>query len=97
MTAYVIALVNVTDPDRYKEYSTLAAPAVKQYGGRFLVRGGVIEVLEGAFPFQRLVINEFPDAEQARRFYHSPEYQEARRRRLVAAEFNMIVAEGFTG
>ena len=94
MPAYIVALVNVTDPEKYKEYAALAGPATEKYGGRFLARGGRIEVLEGKLPFTRLVINQFDSVEQAKKFYHSPEYQEAREKRLLAADFNMVVTEG---
>ncbi len=94
MPAYIVALVNVTDPEKYKEYAALAGPATEKYGGRFLARGGRTEVLEGKLPFTRLVINQFDSVEQAKKFYNSPEYQEAREKRLLAADFNMVVTEG---
>ena len=94
MPAYIIAQVNVTDPQKYQEYAKLAGPANAKYGGRFLVRGGAKTVLEGDIPFQRIVVTEFPDVEAAKRFYRSVEYQAARQNRLGAAEFNMIIIEG---
>ena len=94
MPAYIIAQVNITDPEKYQEYAKLAAPAGAKYGGKFLVRGGAKTILEGSNPYQRIVVNEFPDVESAKRFYNSPEYQEARSKRLGAADFNMIIVEG---
>jgi uncharacterized protein (DUF1330 family) len=94
MPAYIIAQINVTDPQKYQEYAKLAGPAGAKYGGRFLVRGGAKTELEGNIPYQRIVINEFPSVEAAKRFYHSPEYQEARAKRIGAADFNMIMVEG---
>ena len=94
MPAYVIAQVNVTDPAKYQEYAKLAGPANIKYGGKFLVRGGKKTVLEGNIPYERIVINEFPDVEAAKRFYNSVEYQAARQKRLGAADFNMMVVEG---
>ena len=94
MPAYVIAQVNVTDPTKYEEYAKLAGPASAKYGGKFLVRGGAKTVLEGDIPFQRLVVTEFKDVESAKRFYNSPEYQAARKHRLGAADFHMVVVEG---
>ena len=94
MPAYIVAMVTITDPDAYKEYAALAGPATAKYGGKFLARGGKIDVLEGKFDHTRLVISEFESIEQAKKFYHSPEYQEARQKRLVAADFNMVVTEG---
>lgn len=94
MPAYIIAQINVTDPVKYQEYVKLAGPANVKYGGRFLVRGGTKIELEGKNAYQRIVVNEFPDVETAKRFYHSPEYQAARAERLGAADFNMIIVEG---
>jgi len=94
MPAYIIAQVNVTDPAKYQEYAKLAGPATQKYGGRFLVRGGAKTTMEGEIPFQRIVVNEFPDVEAAKRFYNSVEYQAAKQKRLGAADFNMIIVEG---
>ena len=94
MPAYIIAQVDVTDPDRYQEYARLAGPATQKYGGRFLVRGGAKTVLEGRIPGARIVVTEFPDVAAAKRFYDSVEYQAARQKRLGAADFNMMVVEG---
>jgi len=94
MPAYIIAQVNVKDPQKYQEYAKLAGPANAKYGGRFLVRGGAKHALEGDIPFQRIVIAEFANVEAARKFYHSVEYQAARQHRLGAADFNMVIVEG---
>ena len=94
MPAYIIAQVNVTNPEKYKEYAALAGPANAKHGGRFLVRGGAKTVLEGDIPFQRIVVTEFKDVESAKKFYHSVEYQAARQKRLGAADFHMVIVEG---
>ena len=94
MPAYIIAMINVTDPAKYPEYAKGAGPANAKHGGKFLVRGGKKTTLEGDIPFERIVVTEFPDVETAKRFYNSPEYQAARKHRLGAAEFNMIIVEG---
>ena len=94
MPAYIIAQVNVTNPEKYQEYAKLAGPANAKYGGRFVVRGGAKTVLEGDIPFQRIVVTEFMDVESAKRFYNSVEYQAARQKRLGAADFNMVIVEG---
>jgi uncharacterized protein (DUF1330 family) len=78
MPAYIIAQVNITDPQKYQEYAKLAGPATAKYGGRFLVRGGARTEMEGSIPYQRIVVTEYPDVEAAKRFYNSPEYQAAR-------------------
>jgi uncharacterized protein (DUF1330 family) len=94
MPAYIIAQINVTDQAKYQEYAKLAGPATQKYGGRFLVRGGAKTTMEGDIPFSRIVINEFPDIEAAKRFYNSVEYQAAKQKRLGAADFNMVIVEG---
>jgi len=94
MPAYIIAQINVTDPQKYQEYAKLAGPAGDKYGGRYLVRGGKKTTLEGNIPYERLVVTEFKDVESARRFFQSVEYQAAREKRLGAADFNMVIVEG---
>lgn len=94
MPAYLIAQVNVFDPQTYQEYAKLAGPATAKYGGKFLARGGAKTMLEGSIPFGRIVVTEFPDVEAAKRFYYSPEYQEAKAKRAGAADFHMMVVEG---
>ncbi|MCX7893001.1 MAG: DUF1330 domain-containing protein [Burkholderiales bacterium] len=94
MPAYIIADVDVTDPVRYEEYKKLAPPAIAKYGGRYLVRGGAHETLEGTWTPRRLVILEFPDLDRARAFYHSPEYAVARAARSGAATGNFVIVQG---
>jgi uncharacterized protein (DUF1330 family) len=94
MPAYIIAMVNVTNPEKYQEYAKRAGPANGKHGGKFLVRGGTKHKLEGDIPFQRIVVTEFPNVEAAKKFYNSAEYQEARKHRVGAADFHMIVVEG---
>lgn len=94
MTAFIITMVNVSNPDNYAQYSALATAANDLYGGKFIVRGGNPEVLEGVVPFSRMVINQFDSREQAKKFYHSVQYQAAREHRLGAADFNMVVVDG---
>lgn len=97
MTAkgYLIAEAKVGDAAAYETYKALAQAAIAQFGGRYLVRGGTAEILEGKWGnVPRLVIVEFDSVEQAKCFYHSPEYQAARQVRLNAAEMNMLVVAG---
>jgi uncharacterized protein (DUF1330 family) len=75
MVAYVIASVAITDQESYRAYQQRVPATVEQYGGRFLVRGGRREVLEGDAPLERLIVVEFPSFERAREWYASPEYQ----------------------
>lgn len=75
MAAYVIADIEVTDPEGYQEYTSQSRGTIEQYGGRFVVRGGTYETIEGDWDLHRIVITEFPTLEQAKRWYQSPEYQ----------------------
>jgi len=92
--AYVIVDIDVTDPVAYDRYKVLAAPAVAQFGGSYIVRGGATEVLEGDRVPNRTVLIEFPDVDAARNWYHSPEYTAAREERAGAATGSLILAEG---
>ncbi len=94
MAAYVIAQVEVTNPDQYEDYKKLTPDAVAAAGGRFIVRGGESEVLEGEPDQRRIVVIEFPDYESAKSFYDSPLYREARAVREGAAAMNMTVVDG---
>lgn len=94
MAAYLLVDCEVTDPKRYDDYKRLAQAAVAQYGGRYVVRGGETVVLEGTWKPNRVVVLEFPDLEQARRFYDSPEYRNARAARAGAARMNMVAVGG---
>jgi uncharacterized protein (DUF1330 family) len=71
MTAYLIADIQVTDPTAYDRYRPLAAASIARFGGRFVVRGGTVDLLEGEPQPERIVVIEFPDAETARRWHHS--------------------------
>lgn len=93
MTAYVLADIDVTDPARYEDYKALAGPSVEQYGGRYAVRGGTVQVLEGDWPTGRFVVLEFPDADSARRWYSSAEYSEARAVRQEASTARLLLVE----
>jgi uncharacterized protein (DUF1330 family) len=94
MAAYVIADLEVTDPVRYAEYRQQVPATVAAYGGRFLVRGGEHEVVEGDWRPRRLVVVEFPSLAQARRWYESEEYRGPKAIRLAAASTNAIFVEG---
>lgn len=94
MSAYVIAMVNVTDNDKYKNYMAKASEACAKYGGKYLVRGGETEIMEGAFPWSRVVVLEFDSRDRAREFYNSVEYQAGKKERLGAADFNMMIVDG---
>lgn len=91
--AYVVARITVTNPEAYAEYVKGATEAIRKYGGRPLARGGAIVELEGgARP--RNVILEFESLEQAKRYYHSPEYQAAKALREGAGVAEIVAVEG---
>jgi uncharacterized protein (DUF1330 family) len=94
MTAYVITDIQVTDPERYEDYKVLSSSSAALYGGKFLVRGGAHETLEGDWQPNRVVILEFPSADHARQWWSSPEYEEAKAIRREAAESQIIMVEG---
>ncbi len=94
MKAYVIVRVTVTDPERYKTYAALVPAIIAQYGGTYLVRGGKSVTLEGPAETGRVVVMEFPSLEKAQEFYHSPEYQQAKKLRAGAAEGTLLAVEG---
>jgi uncharacterized protein (DUF1330 family) len=94
MSAYVIVQVEVRDPSRYEDYKKMVPPSLEKFGGRFVVRGGKTHTLEGGWSPKRLVIVEFPSVEQAKAWWASPEYAEARDLRWATADSQMIVAEG---
>ncbi len=90
---YIIAHVSVEDAERYAQYAMRAAQAQALFGARVLVRAGRYEILEGQAR-SRNVILEFPTYEQARGYFHSPEYQAARQFRIDAAIADIMVIEG---
>jgi uncharacterized protein (DUF1330 family) len=94
MKGYVIANVTVENAGAYEAYRSRTAAIIAQYSGRFLVRGGAVEVREGDPGIGRLVILEFPSVEAARTFYDSPEYRAILPIRLDNANSTLVIAEG---
>lgn len=94
MSAYLIARINVTDMEQYKEYMKLSPGAIANHGGKFIARGGGLVTLEGEEETHRVVIVEFPSSEAAQTFYNSDEYQAAIKKREGAAEGQFIVVDG---
>jgi uncharacterized protein (DUF1330 family) len=93
--AYIIVEMNVSDPDRYKEYMAKAPACVKAFGGEYLVRGGRHQALEGDWQPHRVAVLKFPSFEQAQAFYNDGPYREVRKLREGATEyFNMVLVEG---
>ncbi len=94
MPAYVIGEVEISDPESYKEYAKLVPGTIAQYGGKYLVRGGMVEPKEGDWEPKRVVVLEFPSMDQARKWYGSPEYAPVLAIRLKAASAKLILVEG---
>jgi uncharacterized protein (DUF1330 family) len=94
MPAYVIVEIEVTDPIRYEEYKKQAHATIVAKGGKYLVRGGKTEVVEGDWEPKRLVVLEFPSMEQAKEWLNCEEYHGPRQLRQATAKSNMILVEG---
>ena len=91
---YILAEVEVTDPALFETYRPLAAAAIAAFGGRYLVRGGATETLEGGRTSARMVLLEFPSPERAMEWYRSVDYQEALAIRLKAATTEVRLMTG---
>ena len=94
MPAYIIAEIDITNTAGYDAYRPLAGASIAQYGGKFVVRGGAAELIEGSKAPGRIVVIEFADAAAAKRWYNSPEYQEALKIRLANSTGRMLLVEG---
>ena len=94
MAAYVIVDIEVTDPAAYDEYRQRVPATLAAHEGRFLVRGGALEVVVGSWRPRRLVVLEFPSLAQARRWYDSEEYREPKAMRLRTSKANIVFVEG---
>jgi len=94
MAAYVIANVDVTDAAAYDDYRKGVLATIEKYDGRFLVRGGAVQALEGSFVPKRIVVLEFPDSARARQWWDSPEYRPLRELRQRASRGDLFVVDG---
>jgi uncharacterized protein (DUF1330 family) len=94
LPAYIIAEVDVHDPVPYEEYRKLIGPTLAKYGGKFIVRGGKIDVLEGGWSPKRLVVLEFDSAARAREWYDSEEYRIPKQIRMKASKGNLVLVDG---
>ena len=94
MSAFTVVEVEVQDKERYEDYKKMVPPTLAAYGGKFLARGGVAEMLEGDWSPKRIVIVEFPSIEKAKAWWASEEYAEAKALRQATAHTRMIVVQG---
>jgi uncharacterized protein (DUF1330 family) len=94
MPGYVVVEIDVKDPAAYEGYKALSTRAVEAFGGRFVVRGGACETLEGDWRPKRFVILEFPSVGRAKEWWASDLYRPAREIREKSAATRMIVVEG---
>ena len=94
MSAYVIGEIDVTDPAAYDDYRKQVLATIEKYGGRFAVRGGAVEPLEGGWNPKRIVVVQFPSIDQARKWYRSPEYAPLIKLRQKASKGKLVLVEG---
>ena len=94
MAAYVIADIEVTDPTAFEEYRQKVAPLVAKYGGKYLVRGGASEAVEGDWVPNRLVVLEFENMDRLKEFYHGEEYRPVMAIRTKSTVSKVVIVEG---
>jgi uncharacterized protein (DUF1330 family) len=94
MAAYLVAQLKVHDPAAFQRYREAVTPLIDRFGGRYLIRGGERDVLEGDWPYPRLTVIEFQSRNAARLFYDSPEYQKILPLRQTSAEGTVAIVEG---
>ena len=94
MSAYVIVEIDIVDPTGYEEYKQLASATVEKYGGKYIVRGGAVETVEGDWKPKRIVVLQFGSMQRAKDWLDCEEYREPRKMRHRTARTNMILIEG---
>jgi uncharacterized protein (DUF1330 family) len=94
MAAYVIAEIDITDPAAYEDYRRQVPEVIARYGGKYIVRGGKVEALEGGWSPKRIAVVEFPSMEQALKFYRSGEYAPLLRIRQKASRGKLVIVDG---
>lgn len=94
MAAFVIVEISIHDHKEYEEYKKLTPAAVAAFDGKFIVRGGQTETLEGDWEPERIVVLEFPTVERAKEWWDSDIYSKAKEIRQRSARTRMIVVQG---
>ena len=92
---YLIIRINISDTELFQQYPPLSTKAVEKFGGKYLIRGGKFEVVEGNWPVERTTVVEFESFDKAKEFYNSLEYQDAKKVRQESAESDFILIEGY--
>lgn len=94
MTAYIIVDLDVKDPEKFADYRSQVPDVIAKFGGKFIVRGGEVETVEGDGQINRMVVLEFPDMVSVRRFWDSDEYREILPLRLTSADSRVLFVDG---
>jgi len=94
MAAYLLSTIEIKDPTGYEEYRKLVGAPLAKYGGKFLVRGGEMEYMEGEWRPKRVVVVEFENLDKARAFYHSAEYADAIKIRQRTSVSSVLIVQG---
>jgi len=97
MPAYLLAEIEITNPEGYKGYTAVVPDSIRKYGGKFLVRGGAAHPLEGDWPERRRVIIEFPSLDAAKKWWDSPDYEQAKGLRRANSKGRLMLLEGVPG
>ena len=97
MSAYMIVLITITHEEPWPEYRRQVSDLFERYGGKYLVRGGSVEVLEGTYSGRRLVVFEFPSMEAIRTVWNSREYAAVKKLREGAGELDVWAVPGVEG
>jgi len=97
MAGYLVANIEVNDPETFAKYREQVAPLIAKFGGRYLIRGGELEQVEGSMPFKRVVVLEFPSVAEAKRFYHSAEYTPLLKLRTDSCNSDVALVDGYAG
>ena len=92
---YLIVRINIKNAELFKQYPPLSTKAVEKFGGKYLIRGGTFDVVEGEWPAERTTVVEFESFEKAKNFYNSLEYNEAKNVRQKSADTDFILIEGY--
>ena len=92
---YLIVRINIKDAELFQQYPLLSSKAVEKFGGKYLIRGGMFDVVEGKWLAERTTVVEFESLDKAKEFYNSLEYNEAKKVRQKSADTDFILIEGY--